>query len=99
MYGCGTTGAAYCAGLAVRKFDDVTDRGANATKALCVDLDVLTPFVLLADGNTGLKEFVGALADGGGRGGSEEGGCDVMEEGLRPGGGGKDMMNDCPKIE
>ena len=33
--------------------------------------------------------------DGGGRGGSDDGGFAVFERDLRPGGGGKDMMNAC----
>jgi hypothetical protein len=90
----GVGGAAYCAGLAVRKFDDVTDRGANAVKALYADLEPPAPFVVLVEGSTGLKDCGVVFADGGGRGGSEEGGWGVVED-LRPGGGGKDMMNGC----
>lgn len=69
----GVGGAAYWTGtgLAVRKFDEVTDRGAKAVKALYGVLDVL----LFADGNAGLEESSGALAAEGGRGGREEGGC------------------------
>jgi hypothetical protein len=81
----------------VRKFDEVTDRGANAVKALYAGLDVPPPFFPYADAKAGLKEGGGVFADGGGRGGSEEGGCGVEEEGLGPGGGGKDMMNGCPE--
>ena len=93
----GVGGAPYCAGLAVLKFDVVTDRGANAVKALGVGLEIPAPYVLLAEGKADLKEDGGAFADGGGRGGSEEGGCGVVEDDLRPGGGGKDMMNGCPE--
>ena len=33
--------------------------------------------------------------DGGGRGGSDDGGLEVFETDFRPGGGGRDMMNAC----
>lgn len=90
----GAGGATYCAGLAVRKVDEVTDRGANAVKALCAGLGIPAPFVWLAERTAGLKEGGGAFADGGGRGGNEEGGCG-FEVALRPGGGGRAMMNGC----
>jgi hypothetical protein len=93
----GVGGATNCAGLAVRKFEEVTDRGANAVKALCGGLEIFVPFVWLGEGNAGLKECDGGFADGGGRGGNEEGGCAVVEGDLGPGGGGKDMMNGCPE--
>lgn len=40
----------------------------------------------------------GGFADGGGRGGSDDGGCGV-EDARRPGGRGKDMMNGCPEAK
>lgn len=91
-------GAAYCcAGPAMRKFDDVRDRGANVANALCAGVDVAAPFVLLFEGIACLKEVAVLLADGGGRGGSDEGAWGVAEEVPRPGGGGKAMMNGCPE--
>lgn len=92
-------GAAYCAGLAMRKLDDVRDRGAIVVNALCVDGDVAAPFGLLFEGNACLKEVAVGLADGGGRGGSDEGVEDAAEEVPRPGGGGKAMMNGYPEDE
>lgn len=65
--------------------------------ALYAGLDTPAPFELVAEENAGLKEFSGPFASGGGRAGSEDGGCGVAEEDLRPGGGGKDMMNGCPE--
>ncbi len=67
--------------------------------ALYAGLDVAAPFVLLAGRKAGLKAGGGAFADGGGRGGREDGGFAVLEEDLRPGGGGKDMMNGCPEAK
>lgn len=93
----GVGGATYWAGLVVLKFVEVTDRGANAVKALCVGLEIPAPFVWFAEGKAGLNEDGGAFADGGGRGGNEEGGCGLEEMGWRPGGGGRDMMNGCPE--
>jgi hypothetical protein len=66
-------------------------------KALCAGLDVPAPLLVFDNEKAGLKEVGGAFTDGGGRGGSEEGGLGVFEEDLRPGGGGKDMMNCCPE--
>jgi hypothetical protein len=85
---------AYCAGLAVRKFEDVTDLGANAVRALYAGLEGVAPFAWLAPAKDGLKEDGVGFVDGGGRGGSDEG-CG-LEAVWRPGGGGRDMMNGCP---
>lgn len=65
--------------------------------ALYAGLDIAAPFVLPVEEKAGLKEGGGAFADGGGRGGREDGGCGVVDGDLRPGGAGKDMMNDCPE--
>ena len=73
--------AEYCAGLFVRYVvAAATDRGAKAVNADFVPL-------------LGLKEGAGLTAEGGGRAGSEAGGC-VVED-LKPGGAGYDMMNVC----
>lgn len=73
--------AEYCAGVLVRYVvAAATDRGAKAVNA---DFGPLF----------GLKDGAGLTADGGGRAGSEAGGCAV--EDFRPGGAGYDMMNVC----
>lgn len=79
----------------MRKFADVTDRGANAVKVLYAGLEIPAPFGLAEEEWMGLKEG-GGFADGGGRGGSDDGGCGVEDDG-KPGGSGKDMMNGCPE--
>lgn len=66
-------------------------------KVLYADLETAAPFVFPAEKKAGLKECDEGFTDGGGRAGSEEGGCGVAEEGSRPGGGGRDMMNGCPE--
>jgi len=71
--------AEYCGGFWDRyEFAAVTDRGAKAVKA---------GLTVLFD----LKAGAGLTDEGGGRAGSEAGGC-VVED-LRPGGAGYDMMN------
>ncbi len=66
-------------------------------KPFCTGLEIPALLMRLAEGKVGLNWVGGAFANGGGRGGSEEGGCGFEEAGLRPGGGGRDMMNGCPE--
>lgn len=91
----GVGGPAYCAGLAVLKFDETTERGAKAVKALYAGLVPFPPIPLCDGGMGDFDEETEALMEMGGRAGSEDGGCPLVEDDWRPGGGGKDMMNGC----